>query len=195
MRDGALNIQNIILSIVFLLNAGLGVLVYIKGSRPRISASFSIFSWASAGWVLSVLMIFLFKDFSWRLFFLRMTFAVSSIIATAFFYFSAIFPNEKRHVSPLGFISICILSTAFIVLSFTKLIVHSAESDMVTIHYGVGQIIFTMYFISLMSVGILFLIKSFKTSFGLERIQIKYCFLGIFLAFIPSIAANLILPF
>ena len=65
---------------------------------------------------------------------------------------------------------------------------------MVTIHYGVGQIIFAMYFISLMSVGILFLIKSFKTSFGLERIQIKYCFLGFFLAFIPSIAANLILP-
>jgi len=42
--------------------------------------------------------------------------------------------------------------------------------------------------------GIFFLIKSFKNSMGLERIQIKYCFLGIFLTFIPSISLNLILP-
>jgi signal transduction histidine kinase len=139
-------------------------------------------------------MIFFFKDYAWRLFWLRMAFAVSSIIAAAFFYFSAIFPNEKRHISSQKIISIWIISAIFIVLSFTNLMVRSAESDMLTIHYGVAHSFFTIYFISLMSGGILLLIKSLKNSIGIERIQIKYCFLGIFLTFIPSIISNLILP-
>jgi hypothetical protein len=42
--------------------------------------------------------------------------------------------------------------------------------------------------------GLFFLLKSYIASVGLERIQIIYCFLGIFLTFIPAITFNLIIP-
>ena len=55
-----LNLITILLPLAFLVNLGLGLLVYLKDSpHSKISLSFSALSLASAGWVLSVLMIYL----------------------------------------------------------------------------------------------------------------------------------------
>src|SRR4030042_319208 len=189
-----LNIQNIILSIVFLLNVGLGLLVYIRGHSRRISISFSVFSWASASWVLCILLIFLFREPSWRLFWARMSFVGPSIVAASFFYFSMIFPSENRRIAPFKLIPVYITSLIFVILSFTEFLVHSANWDSLSLHYGFAHNFFSIYFMISMVGGIFFLIKSFKSSLGLERIQIKYCFLGLFLTFIPSIISNLVLP-
>ena len=190
-----LTVTNIVLSFAFLLNVGLGLLVYLnKSTHRRVNISFSIFSWASASWILSVLMFFLFKDQIWKLFWARMSFVGPSIIPAAFFYFSGIFPREKDDVTPSKIIILSILSSIFVILSFTGLMVRSANWERLTLNYGIAHKYFSIYFILLMSAGIFYLIKSYKNSIGLERIQIKYCFLGIFLTFIPSITLNLILP-
>jgi signal transduction histidine kinase len=123
-----------------------------------------------------------------------MSFVTSSNIPAAFLYFSLIFPKEKRVISPLKIILIFIPSSIFVLVSFTQLMVNSAHWDTLTLDYGVAHKFFSAYFILSISGGIFFLIRSFKNSIGLERIQIKYCFLGIFLTFIPAITFNLILP-
>jgi signal transduction histidine kinase/MFS family permease len=190
-----LSFQNIILLFAFLLNIGLGILVLLKNTPyKRVNISFSIFSWACAIWVCSILMIYLFRDLPWRLYWVRMSFFGSSIIPAAFFYFSLIFPKEKRNVSwPITFL-IAILSLAFAFISFTKLMIISVHWGTLSSNFGVAHNFFSIYFIIFMLGGIFSLIKSFKNSVGLERIQIKYCFLGIFLTFIPAITSNLILP-
>jgi len=189
-----LNIQNSILVLVFILNIGLGILTYVKNPHSRVNISFAIFSWASASWIVSVLMAFSLKDPIWKLFWSRMCFVGPSIIPAAFLYFSLVFPKRKKLVSPIAVILICIFSLTLVLLSFTKLMIHSADWETVTFKYGLAHKYFGIYFILFMFAGILFLIKSFRKSKGLERIQITYCFLGIFLTFIPSIIANLILP-
>lgn len=190
-----LTIPNSLLLFAFLLNVSLGTLVYFRSSaNRRVNISFAIFSWACAEWVLAVLMIYLFDDPSWKLFWVRMSFVGPSILSAAFFFFSLIFPQEKRPVGWNKIALISILALAFVFLSFTKGMVRSVQWETLTSQYGVAHKLFTVYFISLMIGGILFLIKSFRNSMGLARIQIKYCFLGIFLTFFPAITLNLILP-
>jgi len=190
-----LNATNIPLLVVFLLNVGLGLLVYLKASlHRRVNISFSLFAWALAGWIFSILMIFLFKEPTWRLFWLRMGFVASSNIPSTFLYFSLIFPNEKRNISLPKMIFIFLPSTIFTLFSFTELMVHSAQWETMKINYGIAHKFFSVYLLTGMFGGIFFLIKSFKSSVGLERIQIKYCFLGTFLTTIPAITFSLILP-
>ncbi len=189
-----MTITNIVLWIVFLLNFGLGLLVYFRDPKKRINISFSIFTWALAGWILGVSMFFLFKEPELRLFWARITFFSASIIPSAFFYFSLIFPQEKRTISSSKIFLIFSPAVMFAIISFTKLMVHSARWDTLTMNYGVAHKFFSIYLLAGMFGGIFFLIKSYKNSIALERIQIKYCLLGIFIMTILGITFNLIIP-
>lgn len=190
-----LNVTDILLLSAFILNLGLGLLVYLKDSpHRRVNISFSIFTWALAAWIFGVSMFFLVNEPGWRLFWARMCFLGPSIIPGAFLHFSMIFPKEKNSVPPVMVFLICILSLVFAVLSFTKLMVHSANWGTLTINYGIAHKFFSLYLMAGMFGGIFFLIKSYKNSIGLERIQIKYCLLGIFIMTILGITFNLIVP-
>jgi signal transduction histidine kinase len=156
--------------------------------------SFALFSWACSGWILAVLMIYLFRDPSWRLLWVKMSFLGPSLIPAAFLSFAIIFPREDRKLNPTHMILIALPSALFFILSFTPWMVRSVQWETLTATYGIAHSIFSVYFLSFMGGGILFLIRSYKRSVGVDRIQIKYCLLGVFLTFIPSITMNLILP-
>jgi len=190
-----LNMTNLVLFTILVLNLGLGFLVY-RSNSPyrRVNISFSMSSWASAGWILSVLMIYLFKEPLWRLFWVRMSFVAASNIPSTFLYFSLVFPKEKLKISLAKTFLVFIPSSIFTLISLSDLMVHSVNWSTLTTHYGLAHPFFSFYFILYISGGIFFLIKSFENSIGLERIQIKYCFLGIFLTFVPAITFNLVLP-
>src|SRR5512136_2602283 len=83
---------------VFLLNAGLGFLVFSSRTsvHRRVNLAFSLFAWSLSSWIFCILMIFLFTDPDSRLLWLKLGFVASSNIPSTFLYFSVIFPNEKR---------------------------------------------------------------------------------------------------
>ncbi len=189
-----LNITNVVLFLTFLINLGLGLLVYSKDPHRRLNISFSLFAWALAGWTFSICMISTLIEPEWRLFWVRMSFVTSSIIPSAFFYFSLIFPKEKRSISFLRTLLIFFPALIFANVSFTKLMVHSAQWQTLTMNYGVGHKFLSAYIMAGMFGGIFFLIRSYKNSIGLERIQIKYCLMGIFIMSIFGITFNVIIP-
>lgn len=189
-----LSITNIVLWVAFLLNLALGFLVYLKEPKRSVNISFSIFTWALSGWILGVSMFFLFKDPTPRLFWARMTFFSASIIPSAFFYFSLIFPQEKRTITPSKILLIFSPALMFAIASLTKLMVHSARWDTLTMNYGVAHKFFSVYLLAGMFGGIFFLIKSYRNSVGLKRIQIKYCLSGLLIMTIFGISFNLIIP-
>jgi signal transduction histidine kinase len=192
---GYLTAREISLLFAFVLNFGLGSLVYLKdSSHRRVNISFSIFTWALACWILSVAMSFLPAEPAWRLFWARMSFVSSSFVPSAFFYFALIFPKEKRDISTSKIGLIFLLSCFFGLISFTKLMVHSADWETVTLNYGIAHRFFSIYLLAGMFGGIFFLIKSYRNSAGLERIQIKYCLLGVFIMTILGVTFNLIIP-
>ena len=190
-----LNTTNILLLFAFILNFRLGLLVYLKETPyRRVNVSFSIFSWALAGWVLSILMIYLFEEPSWRLFCVRMSFVASSFIPASFFYFSLVFPRQKGYISPAKIVLISLPPFAFGVMSLTKWMVESVQWESLSSRFGMAHSFFSIYILLGMFGGIYFLIKSYKNSIALERIQIKYCLLGIFIMTIAGITSNLIIP-
>ncbi len=163
--------------------------------QKRIKTSFAVLSWGLALWNFSVLMIYLFKDPSWKLFWVRMSFAATSIAPLAFFSFSLFFPKEKPIISNLKLFFISIPALVFIFVSFTQLMVHSVQWDILRSNYGPMHPIFGVYVFVTIFGGLFFLMKWYRNSVGSERLQIKYCFLGMFISSCFGMITNLILPF
>ena len=189
------NISSFLLLLAFLVNLGLGLVVYLKNDpRSPINISFAILSWASAGWVLSVLMIYVFKEESLRLFSVRMSFAFSAIIPSSFLYFSLIFPDKKRFLNRSTLFLICSPTIVFIGLSFTEFLVHSVQWQTMTATHGLAYPFFSIFVVLFLSGGLFFLIRNYKYSMGMSRLQIKYCILGMLFTSALGVTTNLIVP-
>jgi signal transduction histidine kinase len=179
----------------FLFNLGLGLLVYSKSSPyRRVNASFSFLSWALAGWAFSILMIFLFKEPQSRLFWVKMSYVTSSYIPSTFFYFSIVFPKEKHILSPIYKFLLFFCSSIFAALSFSELMIRSAQWETITVSYGIAHRFFSIFLILSVFAGIVSLSKSLKGSVAIERLQIKYCLIGMAVSAIFAISLNVILP-
>jgi len=189
-----ISIGLILLFAVFV-NLWLGILVFIKRSTfRRVNVTFSILSWGSAGWVLSVLLAYFFEDPSLRLFWGRMSFATSGIIPAAFLCFSLLFPKEQRGLSSSKLFLISLPSIIFLGLAFTNQIVSSLRFDSKMFNYGRIYPLFSAYLVGYIVLGLIFLIKTYKKSIGLVRLQIKYCLLGMFFTSSLGLITNLYLP-
>ncbi len=85
-------------------------------------------------------------------------------------------------------------SVIFLGLSFTKQIVSALGSGVRMFSYGASYRFFSIYLIGYLLLGFIFLIKSYKKAMGIERLQIKYCLVGMFLTAGFGVSANLLLP-
>lgn len=166
----------------FFVNIGLGLLVFLKRpSAGRVNIAFSIASWASAVWILGILMAHISEVPSLKIFWGRVVFGASGIIPTAFLCFSYLFPRQQRRLTFSRLLLICLPLPIFLGLSFTNQIVSSLGSGSRMFHYGPFYPLFSIYLVSYICVGLIFLVITFKTSIGLVRLQTKYCLLGLFL--------------
>ncbi len=194
--EEGLSTTNIFLFIAFTINTGIGFFIFLKRlPQKRIKITFSILSWALALWNFSILMMFLLNDPSWKLFWGRMSFAATSIAPVAFLVFTLFFPRTKWMISNRELFLISIPSLFFVYFSFTKLIVRSVEWRNLTTNYGSAYPAFGIFVLINIILGLLFLLKSHKSSVGLERLQVKYCFFGMFVSSLLGISSNLIVPF
>ena len=188
-------LSGLILSFAVLVDVGLGVLAFLKKSTfIRVNVTFSLLSWASAGWALSVLLAYLFKDSSWRIFWGRMSFATSGIIPGAFLCFSLLFPREHRGLSSSKLFLVGMPSFVILGFAFTNQIVSSLRFDSQMFNYGPVYPFFSIYLISYIILGFIFLIRTFQNAIGLVRLQIKYCLLGMFFTSSLAFITNLFLP-
>ena len=185
----------VILSFAVFINFCLGALVFLKRSTfRRVNITFSLLSWASAGWILSVLMAYFLKDPLLKLFWGRMSFAASGIIPTAFLWFTLLFPNEQKRLSSTKLFIIGSPAILFLGLSFTNQIVSSLRFETPVFNYGPLYPFFSIYLIGYIFMGFLFLISTFRRSIGIGRLQIKYCLLGMFFTSTLGLITNLFLP-
>jgi len=188
-------IARLFLLFAFLVNLGLGLLVYFKaGTHKRVHLIFSILAWAGAGWALSFFIIYCSIDSPSVLFWGRMGFATSGITPAAFLCFTLLFPTEQKRLSSLKLFILILPSIIFVVLSFTNQIVASLGSGIKMFSYGPSYRFFSIYLIGYLLFGFIFLLRSFKKSMGIERLQVKYCLVGMFLTAGFGVGANLLLP-
>ena len=82
----------------------------------------------------------------------------------------------------------------FFVLSFTNQIVFSIGSGLRMFTYGPMYPLFSIYLTGFIIIGFLFLIRTYRKSVGIERLQVKYCLLGMLFTSSLGLVNNLFLP-
>jgi len=170
-------------------------LVYLKaGSLKRLSLTFSILAWSGAGWALSIFFAYFFKDQPPMLLWGRMSFTTSGIIPASFLLFTLFFPREQRNISFIELVFLSSPAILFLGLSFTNQIVSSVGSGPKMFNYGPFYLSFSLYITSYIIIGLLFLIRTYRHSIGIERLQVKYCLIGLFFTSFFALICNLFLP-
>ena len=190
-------LTDIILILSFFVNLGLGIIIFTRPAPfyKKINIIFSSLCLASALWGLGVLMVFIFKDMEWKLFWIRFIFATSSFIPGIFLHFSLVFPNYHHKINLYKSLLIYFPPLFFLAIIQTKLIVKSIiQIEPYITQYGVMHKFVLVYFIIYLSLGFYYLLKTYGRSIGIYRLQIKYCFLGMLIASTIGFTTNLILP-
>jgi signal transduction histidine kinase len=127
------------------------------------------------------------------LFWGRMSFTTSGIIAPAFLLFAILFPREQRDVSSFRLVILSMAPILFLCLSFTNQIVSSLGTGPKMFNYGPFHILFSVYLIGYILTALIFLIKTYRETVGIERLQVKYCLLGMLSSSALGILTNLLL--
>ncbi len=188
--------REIFLLCAFLVNLVLGFVVYLKTkSYKMVHLSFSILAWAASGWAFSGFMTYLYQGSNSILWWARMSFATSGIIASAFLCFALLFPRNQRNLNTTKLALLASPSMFFFILAFgSNQIVASMGSGSKMFHYGPFHSIFSVYLISYFFLGFFFLTSTYGNSVGIERLQIKYCLLGMAFTSILGLTTNIFLP-
>jgi len=186
----------VFLFISFLFNLGLGFLVFTRPSTHKgINGVFSLLCLACAFWIFGALMVAIFEQAEWILFWTRFIFVVSCFIPAIVVHFSLIFPNYQHQLGFSKTLMIYFLPLIFLPFGPTGLIVKSIlQTQPIKLEYGMMHRLITLYFVSYLSLGFYFFLKTYRNSIGIYRLQIKYCFIGMLLSAIAAVTTNLLLP-
>ncbi|MBI5374207.1 MAG: hypothetical protein HZA77_02160 [Candidatus Schekmanbacteria bacterium] len=128
----------------------------------------------------------------------RITYLASTLIAPVLLYLARIFPDEKTDSSitskALIFLPALILTT---LLFFTDLLVSGIEKFSWGINVITGRLYFLypVYFVIYFLIASVILIRKFKASKDIERIQLKYFITGLAISLAIGTLANSIIPF
>ncbi|HTY12667.1 MAG TPA: histidine kinase N-terminal 7TM domain-containing protein, partial [Candidatus Omnitrophota bacterium] len=196
-----LNIYSFVLLVIFLINCGLGLYIFIKGRRIESNRAFSYLLVSIALWVLTGFIFLMNRQPEWTLFLRRLTPAAASLVAVCFLYFSLAFPAGRR-VYPVWFKSLIGLpALLFALLSVsTPWLIPSFEPGPLdtpfigTVGFGTGYYLFGLFFIFYFAAGLTHLVMRYVRSAGRDRLQIFYVLFGIASAGILSILTSLVLP-
>jgi len=123
-----------------------------------------------------------------------MSFATSGIIPAAFLCFSLLFPREQRGLSSSKLFLVSLPTFVILGLAFTNQIVSSLRFDSRMFNYGPIYPLFSIYLISYIILGFIFLIRTYQKAIGVVRLQIKYCLFGMFFTSGLAFITNLFLP-
>ncbi len=190
-----MQLPEILLLIAFLVNLGLGLLVCAKAkSRPRINFSFSVLAWSAAGWALSFFMVYFLRDNASKLLWGRIGFASSAFIAPSFALFAFLFLREQKNINSTKLFLLGLPALLFFILSLTKHIVSSLGAGSKMFNYGPFYPLYSVHIVGFIGVGLLLLIKKYRETAGIERLQVKYCLLGMFFTSSLGVINNLFLP-
>lgn len=174
-----------------ILNILLGFYTLLSHPKLFLNKVFFGFCLAVAGWIFS---IFVLLNYSQNILWGQLPFIFASLIAGFLLIFSIELggKNNKKNISLLLLIPSLILMVLILMGYVIKTVIVANNSILNT--FGNLYIIFTSYIIIYIFLTFIVLIYKYLKTRGIEKLRIKYVFLGILAFIIPSILTNLILP-
>lgn len=185
-----MDLRSILLLLTVIANAALGVFIFASNPRGRINRIYSVTIIGVVGWAGSILLFFATNRVLMLSFSLASSYFFALIIALSFYYFSVDFPSRLASISQWRFFIIWPpFFILLILLFFSPTILHpffirrviALEKDRLII-LGPAHWLYTIYFPLLMGWAFLNLRNKFNSFVGLEKIQIKYVFIGTLIA-------------
>ena len=186
----------LLVGLTALATLGLGIVILSKQPTGPIHRSFAAFSISVAVWTASNGLVAAYPATDWGYLWGRLAFASASLIPFAFLLFSTVFPTSTP-TPPTSIVRVfSIAAVAAFITSFSPLILRSTSSldGVLRVHYGPLHLPFAIYFVSCLGFSLYLLTRKLLLLSGLQKLQVRYLFLGVLVAAIGATIANLVIP-
>jgi PAS domain S-box-containing protein len=185
-----------ILLLTSVINLALGLAVWLKNSSQRVNQYFAFFSFAVATWTFSNGLVDAYAATPLGIIWARTAFAAASAIPLSFLLFATVFPASKPAPSKSLMRFWIGAGLAAILASFTPLIAESTTSvnGILQVAYGPLHPFFGAYFIFCLAYSLLLLYRKLHILKGIEKLQVRYVFLGVSLPILGGTVTNLLVP-
>ncbi|MBU1026843.1 MAG: PAS domain S-box protein [Candidatus Margulisbacteria bacterium] len=181
---------------VILANFLLGVLVLIKNSKDKINISFFGVTLAIVLWTIGVYIFWNSASLNIATWGGKLAFLGAAAIPAFLLLFGLAFPKELKPISFLRWLLIFLPPALFSVLIFSNQVLKEVVSlgGGISRIYGPAYPLFSIYYLLYLGLFFYYLYVKQRVLGGINRIQIRYVFLGWGGAAAIALTTNLILP-
>jgi signal transduction histidine kinase len=192
------SLLSIVIWIIILGNFSLGLLVFIKNHHKAVYINLSILAFLSAFWAMSLYLYqhpFIGSSYIWlKIVYCTVIFLVSSLFSLSFFFPFSEYKKKSLLIPTL----ICVTSGSFFL--YTIIFTNLFLADVYTKADGPQQVLGALYPLFGLWATIICgwaavnYFKNYKISTGLQKLQLKYLFLGVFLFSLIPIILDVFYP-
>jgi PAS domain S-box-containing protein len=177
---------------IILLNFFTAFFVLLNKWGEQINKNFFLFSFCVASWTFSLSIFQVTGEIFWG----KLTYAFASLIPPLFLSFINVFPKTEKKIKISKYLIYLLGIILFFSSFFTSLIIVKTLvfSWGFTLELGVFYPLFALYFSGTMFFNFTILFLKYRRSSGIDKLQIRYVFLGTFLTAIIGITVAIILP-
>jgi signal transduction histidine kinase len=182
-----------ILLLTALINIALGVISYNKNPRSATHRLLTLLTVIFAAWIIANYFSLNSEDAESTLFWIRAVMFITAPLGPVLYFFIKSFPTPDLNVKKKVFKVLVVLTLIVQALAFTPYIFSSVRiTDQITPQPEFGIVLFAVLFVVVPLAGFIELIRKYRKSRGIEKLQIKYLFVGITVTFILLILTNFI---
>jgi len=189
--------QDLMLILVFIFNIILGIFIFLRNKSEKANIYLSLMAFSTAAWTFGLILFRNTINVNAALFWARFYYVAAIFIGFTFLSFSFAFPFSKKQ-------TLLFYKILFYLFTFVVLLISILPGIMIKriefLSWGKNAIlewpyfIYVTYFTMCMVGAFGNFIQKYKISNKIQRLQIKYVFLGIILAAIWGTIFNLYLP-
>jgi signal transduction histidine kinase len=193
-----LDIQNYLLFISFIINFSLALLIYFSSKKSRANQVYTIIVLNVAAWCFGMFMYRGVQSSELAVFWAKFYYVATAIVPVSLLYFAYLFPRKKFFINKWLDIFLLAIALFFIASPFfgnfiiENVIPHYNVED--EIFFGTLLNAWGVYIISYFILAFFLLIKKYKESVGIEKLQIGYVLVGSFLSASIGTITNHIFP-
>lgn len=186
----------VILGIVSVLNLSLALLVYWKNPSRWVNRMFSFFAMAVVGWTVGTTIGNFYAGLYPGLIWARVAFAMAGLSVYALLAFFQVFPYSPGPPRSLPIILFGTSAAALALLSFTPWMVSelSITQRGLKVAYGPLYPLYAAYILSCVGYTVAVILQKMRTARGVERLQLKYLFVGLLVPGLLATVTNLLVP-
>ncbi|MFQ5574452.1 MAG: ATP-binding protein [Terriglobia bacterium] len=174
----------------------IGLALYAKSPRKGANRAFLLIALGMCGWIVGVVLL----ETTFNLFWFSFLSFFAIIMGNGFAVFSRVFPSRDRNITVAFYATIfspAVLMGLLVLVRrdlFAKGILARSSNGSLQLELGPLSPLIVGYAVAIVSYATFNLARKYVRSRGLEKLQLKYLFLGFSLFFVTVVSANLILP-